>query len=114
MAHMDKAANEELWAGRIAEWRASGLTSAEFCKGREFTAGGLRNWDYVLKQRRKGSAKAARPMRFLRVARPAAAPSPTPPLSLLVELGPARMAVPAGFDPATLRAAITALADAVR
>src|SRR2546423_1253593 len=32
------------WAERVAEWKAGGLTSAAYCEGKVFTAGGLRLW----------------------------------------------------------------------
>ena len=28
----------KVWAKRVAEWRASGLSSLAFCEGRDFTA----------------------------------------------------------------------------
>ena len=108
---------EKRWAERVAEWRASWLSSMEFCEGRGFTAGGLRHWAYRL---RKAGAKttllARRPViRVLRVERVTDATASSAPVgaSLTIELGAARMAVPAGFDGATLRTVLEVLVAAM-
>ncbi len=43
-------ATQEIWAQRIAEWKASGLTSPEFCKDKPFTPGGLRHMAFRLER----------------------------------------------------------------
>jgi hypothetical protein len=35
----------ESWEGRVAEWKASGLSATAYCEGKPFTAGGLRRLD---------------------------------------------------------------------
>jgi hypothetical protein len=35
---------ETKWAERVAGWRGSGQTAPAFCKGKDFSAGGLRYW----------------------------------------------------------------------
>ena len=115
---MGNATNEQQWAERVAAWRASGLTSTAYSAGREFSAGGLRHWAYLLKKRGAkagvGTGLAAPSVRLVRV-KPAvaltpgtAAPSAGAPL--MIELGGARIAVPAGVDVPTLRTVIELLA----
>ena len=58
-------ADEGMWAERVSEWRASGLTSRKYCEGKPFTAGGLRHWAYRLGRGRQESA----PVRMARVVR---------------------------------------------
>lgn len=98
----------EVWARRVAEWRASGKTSAAFAAGQPFTGSGLRHWAHRL-------SKEPRPPRRLRVVRverrPRAAEraAPSADASLVVELGPARVVVRPGFD-RTLLAAVLEVA----
>lgn len=109
---------ERRWAARVAEWKASGLTSTKYCEGRDFTPGGLRHWAYRL--RKGATAKSAlvrRPtVQVLRVERvpevKVAGQAPTA-LPLRIKLGAARLAVPAGFDGVTLRTVIEVLVASV-
>lgn len=39
----------DTWKKRVAEWRASGLSSAEFAAGRGFTGSGLRHMAHRLR-----------------------------------------------------------------
>lgn len=105
----------ERWATRVAEWKASGLTSTQYCEGRDFTPGGLRHWAYRLRKSASKTALVRRPpvqlVRVERVARikqvePAPAPATVP---LKIKLGAARLAVPAGFDGETLRTVLEIL-----
>lgn len=41
-------ATQETWKKRVEEWRASGLSSAEFAAGRGFTGSGLRHMAHRL------------------------------------------------------------------
>jgi len=111
---------EMRWAERVAAWEASGQTSAQYCEGRDFTAGGLRHWAYRLRKAGlKATALARRPeVHLVRVERapavlaaPAAAVSSAAPLT--IELGGARVAVPAGFDATTLRTTLETLIAAI-
>lgn len=101
---------EEKWAARVSGWRGSGQTAAAFSAGRGFSAGALRHWACVLKQRGVGgtTASPAVPMlvRLARVDRAPPAPAPPP---LTVEVGSARVSVPSGFDAATVQAVLGAL-----
>jgi hypothetical protein len=125
------------WAARVAEWKASGLTSTKYCEGRDFTPGGLRHWAYRLRmtaartgapgrasspaprracQRETSAAKTElvrQPtVQVLRVDRmavvKAADRGPTAP-ALRITLGAAKLAVPAGYDGATLRTVLDVL-----
>ena len=110
------------WAKWVAEWRASGLSSPAFSKGRPFSASGLRYWAFRLKReasgRPAGTPQAIRLGRVLRrlapapeavVAEPVRALAPpvmVPAVPLLVECGPLRVVVSPGFDRATLAAVL--------
>jgi hypothetical protein len=37
-------ADIEVWKKRVEDWRASGQSAGEYCKGQEFTAGTLHRW----------------------------------------------------------------------
>lgn len=109
-----------MWASRVAAWRASGETSEEFCKGRDFTPGGLRYWAHRLGKTRAynkrgtpargktGGIRLARVER-VRIAAVARAPEERADASLTIELGPARVIVRSGFDHATLAAVLDVL-----
>jgi hypothetical protein len=128
----------KIWAKRVAAWRKSGLTSEEFSKGREFTAGGLRYWAHQLhkepeKRRQRGkpakakSAAEPTPVRLVRLVRQPAsheagpqrpantrarrlteAPRPEP-AALTLEVGTVRISVPPAFDRETLAAVLAVL-----
>jgi hypothetical protein len=117
---------ERVWAERVAEWQSSGMTSEEYSRGRDFTAGGLRHWAYRLRKAaaKRGAAarKAARPtVRLARLVRAPAAPPPvatqqTPAVGLPAEsagltlrVGQVQVAVSCGFDRPTLAAVLEVL-----
>ncbi len=102
-------ADQETWARRVAEWKASGLSSPAFCAGKDFTAGGLRHWAHRLAH---GEPKRA----WVRLARVVGISQPHPsrevpvvPSHLVVEVGAGRVAVRAGFDRATFAAVLEEL-----
>ena len=114
--------NAARWAKRIAEWRASGLTSAEFCSGKGFTAGGLRNSAHLRSKRARAGRKTEVPLARL-VRASAVADAAEPPLQsaptaggatvaatpLVIEIGGARVVVGSGFDRATLSSLLEVL-----
>jgi hypothetical protein len=108
-------ADAEAWSKRVAEWRASGLTAKEFCAKHDLPVSGLRNWTYRVRAAEKTSEPSA--VRLVPVTvRPADAPVSAPrvepaKLALTVELGAARIVVPAGVDRATLEMVLDALAE---
>ena len=125
---LTRMASRAQWAKRVADWRGSGLTSEEFCAGKGFTAGGLRNAAHTLEREGVGSRQAlAVPMaRVVRASLPAAraslagarasAPRRAPDASsgdveLMVEVAGARVSVRRGCDRATLTTVLEALAQ---
>ncbi len=104
-------ADRETWAKRVAEWKASGLSSPEFCTGKEFTAGGLRHWAYRLEH---GDPPRRRRVRLARVVRTrtgahAPASSGDRPTEIVVEIAGARILVQPGFDRETVAALVEVL-----
>jgi transposase len=109
------------WARRVAQWRASGLTSEQFCEGRDFTAGGLRHWAYrlgdrVRRRRSKPEVHLARVVRAPESVKEqelggGAAAAGT---ALVVEVGQARVSVRPGFDRTALTAVLEVLAGTAR
>ena len=99
------------------EWRASGLSARAYCEGRDFRAGTLYQWSHLLKCRALMAPVATeqkrRPVRFARVERTAAPRVASPPAgpSMTIELGGARVVVPAGFDTATVRVVLDSLVN---
>jgi len=101
-------ANEATWMKRVADWRASGLTAAEFCSGKDFTLSALRYWTYRPSQARaprsEGSAKVQRPrLARVHVAAPLTAFLPqSSPSPVVIEFGAFRISLAPGFDDASL------------
>ena len=94
---------EVTWAARVEAWGRSGRSATEFAAGKEFSASGLRYWKSRLR-RRETTVGDIRIARVVRTAPDSeVAPAETP---VVVELGPARIAVRRGFDVETLAAAL--------
>ncbi|MFP2933210.1 IS66 family insertion sequence element accessory protein TnpA [Pyxidicoccus sp. 3LG] len=111
-------ANEELWRKRVADWRASGLSAAEYCKGQEFTTGPLYRWSSRLAEAARGEASPAVPLvRLVRGTKPPA-PAPAEAASraaqVIIEVQGARVLVPPGADVATVGMVLEALGVAGR
>lgn len=99
-------ADRETWAKRVAEWKASGLSSPAYCAGKEFTAGGLRHWAHRLAH---GGERRPR-VRLAKVVRAPKSPSlADASADLVVEVGAARLVVRSGFDRSALAAVLDAL-----
>jgi hypothetical protein len=106
-------ADRETWVARVAEWKASGLSSPAFCEGKDFTAGGLRHWAHRL-TRGDDHRPAVRIGRVVRLARASKVAEPALALpAIVVELGAARVTVRPGVDRATLAAVLEILTTAV-
>jgi hypothetical protein len=105
---MSKAAE---WSARVAEWRASGLTSKEFCKEREYSASHLLYWSSTL--RRKGGDARQRPGRDVALARVVRRDqresAVTPGAAIIVRTKRALVEVRPGVDRGTLAAVFEAL-----
>lgn len=112
-------ADRAVWTKRVSEWRASGLSSTEFCRGRDFTAGGLRNAAHhierELRERRTRKVRVARVLRTSTAMEVARLPAPTlaPVMDnpVVVEIGGARIRVTRGFDHETLAAVLSILQE---
>jgi hypothetical protein len=108
-------ADHETWAKRVAEWKASGLTSTAFCEGKDFTPGGLRHMAHRLggeRQQRRAPVRIARVVRLPRAGASSPiepAPAPDAP-AIVVELGGARVTVRVGVDRTTLATVVDVLA----
>ncbi len=107
----------EAWSKRVAEWRASGLTAKEFCARHNLRLSGLRYWAYRVRAAQKPSEASAVRLVPVTVKPPDAPPpklqaEPSKP-TLTVELGAARIMVPAGVDRATLKVVLDALGEHV-
>jgi len=88
-------ADQETWAQRVAEWKTSGLTSPEFCAGKDFTPGGLRHMAHRLGVGRRRRPRRLRIAKVLRAKAPQQVES-APPSEVIVELGQARVVVRTG------------------
>ena len=115
-------ANAALWEKRVEQWRASGLSSKDFCDGQDFTAGALRYWAHQL-QKQQGQPAQAPPQR-VRLARVVQAPTAaktsrasrsagdkasSTESALLLKVHGARIAVRSGFDETTLASVLEVL-----
>ena len=113
-------ADAATWTERVAAWRASGRTTAEFCEDRDYAASTLRWWSSRLArmraERRRPTVRMARVLRASSstAARPSAPASATGECPIVIELGGARVSVREGFDPATLASVLEVLAATAR
>lgn len=108
----------------VDEHAASGLTIAAFAQARGIAAQRLKRWrrrlgirsEIAARQGRPATASAApavvRIARVERAAPPVGVASPPVGAVLTIEVGRARVAVPAGFDAGTVRAVVDALVAA--
>ncbi len=102
-------ADRATWVKRVAAWRASGQTAAEFAKEHDFASGTLRWWS---SQIGPTPAKPARPaVRIARVVRAAGAGKAAAPsgAAVVVEVEGVRVVVGAGFDHGTLASVVDVL-----
>jgi hypothetical protein len=108
-------ADAEAWSKRVAEWRASGLTAKEFCAKHDLQLTGLRYWTYRLRAAEKSAQADTVQLVPVTIEREEAAPSTreagAPMPALTVELGAARVVIPAGVDRATLTVVLDVLGE---
>ena len=100
-------ADRATWAKRVAEWRTSGRTAADFCAGKPFAASTLKWWSCQLGPARTRAADEIAVARVVRVHPPMAVTA----RSVVVEVGGARVIVESGFDRDTLAAVLDVLAS---
>ena len=110
---MTKAAE---WAGRVKQWRASGLRSKEFCGGRGYSSTNLLWWSSHFRRNgfpatspASGSVALARVVRRAEVTDQSAQGTAR---GLVIELPHARVAVETGADRATLAMVLDVLRSA--
>lgn len=117
-----REATKKKWAARVAAWRASGLTSSEFCQNKSYKPGTLRLWSHLLGQPEAardtpGRSPAPRLARVQCVPAASAAgadKSPGPPQAALVlHVAQGALAIAPGFDPATLASLLAVLEQPV-
>lgn len=99
----------QLWAARIADFRASGLTMSAWCAANHCTIDQLKYWLYKAKNL-PSSPSSASPTRWvpLMVTDPHPTTDDAPP-SLVVCIGKARIELQNGFDPGLLRDVVRVL-----
>jgi hypothetical protein len=101
-----RMANASEWELRVATWRASGLRSEEFCKGRGYSPKSLLWWSSRLRHKRVGKASKRGHVQLAKVIRTPATP---PTATVLIEIEGARIAVGSGASTETLCAVFDAL-----
>ena len=102
MGDMRVRASKVTWMERVRAWRVSGQTPEQFSRGKGFSPATLRWWGSRLRQ--------DVPPRFVELVPRRSAP--VPPQALVVEIGPARIRIEPGFDPALLAAVVGAMGGA--
>jgi hypothetical protein len=96
------------WSARVAEWRASGLTSKEFCREREYSAQNLLYWSSTLRRTEGAQQSSGCGVALARVIRRGHTAAETPP-TIVVRTKRARVEVRQGADHATLAVVFAAL-----
>jgi hypothetical protein len=101
---------ERLWRDRLHRWRASGLSARAFCAAQRLPESSFYFWRAEL-QRRDAARPPTPPFVPLHVTAPPppAPPPPAAPLELLT--AGVTLRIPAGFDPALLRAVLAVLEE---
>jgi hypothetical protein len=100
----------EAWRERVAAWRASGKSAAEFCSGQEFTAKSLQwwAWHFGAKKPKKRAATSSK-LKFARViAKPDVVRSRSD-ASVVVLVGGARLEIGSGADRALVSMVLESL-----
>ena len=104
---MSKAAE---WSVRVAEWRASGLTSKAFCKEREYSPQNLLYWSSTLRRKSGVERSAGRDVALARVIRREhSEPQVGTRASIVIRTKTASVEVRPGVDAATLAVVLAAL-----
>ena len=112
--------DRKTWEQRVAAWRASGESAQKFAEGRDYTVHMLRYWARRIDE--EAAAASAPSIRLARVVRAPAEAAALPRATarqptgaaLVLEVGGARVQVPAGFERATLRAVLEVLRESER
>jgi hypothetical protein len=105
-------ADAATWRNRVAAWRASGQTAAEYSKQHGLTLSSLQRWSHRLRREAPDPPAAAAAIRLARVERVAVSSEPTAPATVpgvVVEISGARVRVERGADSATVAMVLAAL-----
>ncbi|MDY7224736.1 IS66 family insertion sequence element accessory protein TnpA [Hyalangium rubrum] len=104
-------ADIEVWKKRVEDWRASGQSAGEYCKGQEFTAGTLYRWSSRLAEpaREEGAMPLVRLVGGPQPPAPQPAEAAARSVAVIIEVQGARVLVPAGAQVATVGVALEAL-----
>jgi transposase len=100
---------EAEWTKRVAEWRSSGLTAAEFCASHDYSAKTLWYWSSKL-GRASRDTTGTPSVRLVRVARQRVAPTPSL-SSISVEVAGAKLTLHGNVDEVALRTVVMTLRD---
>ena len=103
MSQKERDELRQLWAGLVAEFRASGLGQAQWCRENGYK---VRHLQYWLRKFPATDAAASEPT-WITVETGSAAPASP---ALMVRVGVADISIPSGFDPDLLRAVVRTLA----
>jgi len=99
----------EAWRERVAAWRASGKSAAEFCSGQEFTAKSLQWWAWHFGAKKPKKQPATSKLGFARViAKPDVVKSRSE-ASVIVLVGGARIEIGSGADRAMVSMVLESL-----
>jgi hypothetical protein len=104
-------ADIEVWKKRVEDWRASGQSAGEYCKGQEFTAGTLYRWSSRLAElaRGEGAMPLVRLVRGPQPPAPQLAEAAAQSVAVIIEVKGARVLVPPGAQVGTVGVALEAL-----
>lgn len=94
---MQASKTEAFWRRHVEAWRSSGLTQKQYGAKHGINALTLAHWSYLLKRRSSKPAQALVPVRVVGEA---------PPMTVALQHGAWRIAVPVGTDPRWLAALI--------
>ncbi|MBX3246056.1 MAG: hypothetical protein KF901_02610 [Myxococcales bacterium] len=99
-------ADTEIWTRRVAAWRRSGLTAAEFCRGSDFAASTLR-W-YASRLGRSGELPTADTSTSVAMVKVGEVRTRE---RIVVEVDDLHVHVPDGVDAETLRTVFAVLRE---
>jgi len=96
---MARGSTREVWAKRVAQWKASGLRAKEFARRQKVSEVSLKWWKWRLgaEARRRTKKTIVSPLTFVEMT----TAMQREPLEIVLE-GGARVRVPQDFDEATL------------
>jgi transposase len=99
------------WAKRVADWRASGQTAAEFSEAQGYPVASLRYWSSKLGQgKATGSGRRQAPVvQLARVTQAVVRELPLRAAHMIIDVDGARLTVCGEVDAVSLRAAVAAM-----